>query len=450
MVTRELCERIVGLRGGGLGPQATASAARLVLDGLAVGVAGSREPAVRMLAEHHAALGSAPMATLLGLGGRLATVPAAAVNGAAMHVLDFEPMWSPANHALSTTLPVALALAEVLDVDGARLLEALVHGIELQGWLRQASHQWEARQLRFHPPGLVGPLGAAVTAAQLLGLGVGELRHALGIAASRCGGLMANVGTMTKATHCGHAAASGLEAALLAGRGFTANPDVLEAARGFGDTFAPEFTPEELAGFGPPYRLVDPGFALKLFPSQYGTHFGITAALSLHRAIPDVGAVRSVRLTVPLMDYVDRGRPTSGLDGKFSLQYTVAAALLDGRVDLATFSDERVAAADVADLLGRIELVPSAGIPARFEEMHVLVEVELSDGTTLRARCDGPPGSWRSGPVAPADHLRKVTDCLGAVLDPPTVATVVGLANRIEGLTAAELRRLVRLTGAAG
>ena len=68
------------------------------------------------------------------------------------------------------------------------------------------------------PPGVVGPIGAAVAASHLLGLDAAHIAHAIGIASSRCGGLFANVGTMTKSTHCGYAAALGLEAALLAER----------------------------------------------------------------------------------------------------------------------------------------------------------------------------------------------------------------------------------------
>jgi 2-methylcitrate dehydratase PrpD len=87
-----------------------------VLDGLAVAVAGAGEPAIAILADHHRAQGGRPAATVLGPGdgAKLPIGSAVAVTGAAMHVLDYEPTWSPANHALSTTLPAVLALAEVI------------------------------------------------------------------------------------------------------------------------------------------------------------------------------------------------------------------------------------------------------------------------------------------------------------------------------------------------
>ena len=330
-ITAVLCEKIASAGYDDLGQPAIEAARRLVLDGLAIGLVGAtEEEASAILAAHYRDQGGAAQATAIGHGFRLNTVCAAALNGAAMHVLDYEPMWSPANHALSTTLAGTLALGEALGSSGRDILTALVKGIELQGWIRQASGQYEATTMRLHAPGSAGPFGAAVAAGHLLGLGANQLTHAIGISASRAASVLANVGTMTKSTHCGHAASLGLEAALLAARGFTANADTFGARQGYSDTFHADFKADVLLGFGQsPWRIVTPGYAIKMFPSQYGTHFGITAALELQARIPDPAQIRSVLLTTPVMRYVDRPRPKTGLDGKFSMQYTAAAALLD-------------------------------------------------------------------------------------------------------------------------
>src|SRR5580704_18757174 len=161
-VTKQLCERIAGTGYADLGAPAIAAARRLVLDGIAIAIAGTEEQAIHILAAYHKEQGGAEQATAIGNGFRLNTVAAAALNGATMHVLDFEPMWSPANHALSTTLAGVLALAETRGANGREVVTALVKGLEMQGWIRQASGQFEASRLRFHPPGAAGPLGAAV------------------------------------------------------------------------------------------------------------------------------------------------------------------------------------------------------------------------------------------------------------------------------------------------
>jgi len=448
-VTSQLCERIAGTDYENLGEPAIEAARRLVLDGIAIAIAGTEEEAIHILAAHHREQGGAGQATAIGNGFRLNTVSASALNGAAMHVLDFEPMWSPANHALSTTLAGVLALAEAHGATGREVLTALVKGVEMQGWIRQASGQFEASTTRFHPPGAVGPLGAAVAAGHILKLDPDQLANAVGIAASRAGSLLANAGTMTKSTHCGHASALGLESALLAARGFTANVAVFEAAQGYVPAFYDDgFKVEEMLGFGrAPFRIVEPGYAIKMFPSQFGTHFGITAGLELHPNIPSAAAVRRVILTAPVMAYVNRPRPKTGLEGKFSLQYTAASALLDGKVGIRTFTDARLAKADMQDLLGKFEVRLDPAIPGRFEDMHVLLRVELAGGRVLETRCDGPPGKWGTPPISEVEHLVKIRDCLATRLEPAAVERVIGLVRRIDDLDATGVRQIMKLAG---
>jgi aconitate decarboxylase len=448
-VTSQLCAKIAATDYAGLGAPAVAAARRLILDGIAIAIAGTEEEAIRILAAHFREQGGTEQATAIGNGFRLNTVSAAALNGAAMHVLDFEPMWSPANHALSTTLAGVLALAEARGASGRDVLTALVKGIEMQGWIRQASGQYEARTTRFHPPGAAGPLGAAVAAGHLLGLDTGRLANAIGIAASRAGSVLANAGTMTKSTHCGHASALGLEAALLAERGFTANTEVFEVPQGYVPAFYDDaFKAEEMLRFGrAPLRIVEPGYAIKMFPSQFGTHFGITAALELHSQIPSGDAIRSVTLTAPVMAYVNRPRPQTGLDGKFSLQYTAASALLDGKVGIRTFTDARLAKPDMQALLGKFELRLDPSIPGRFEEMHVDLRVELDGGRVLETRCNGPRGKWGTPPISEAEHLVKVRDCLATRLSPAVAEPIINLARRIDELDAGGVRELMQLAG---
>lgn len=448
-VTSQLCERIAGTGYDNLGAPAIEAARRLVLDGIAIAIAGTEEEAIHILAAHHKEQGGAAQATAIGNGFRLNTVSAAALNGAAMHVLDFEPMWSPANHALSTTLAGVLALAEARGATGREVLTALVKGVEMQGWIRQASGQFEASTSRFHPPGAVGPLGAAVAAGHILKLDPDRLAHAIGIAASRAGSLLANAGTMTKSTHCGHASALGLESALFAARGFTANVEVFEAAQGYVPALYDDgFKVDEMLGFGrAPLRVVEPGYAIKMFPSQFGTHFGITAGLELHPNIPSPAAIRRVILTAPVMNYVNRPRPKTGLSGKFSLQYTAASALLDGKVGIRTFTDARLAKADMQELLGKFELRLDPKIPGRFEEMYVLLRVELDGGRVLETRCDGPRGKWGTPPISEAEHLVKIRDCLTTRLEPAAAERVIGLARRIDDLDAAGVREIMQLAG---
>ena len=446
--TEELCQAIIQTSFSSLPSPVVDVAKQIILDGIAVAVAGSGEDGPRIVAEHVKSLGGTESSTVLGHGFKTSPVSAAYVNGIAMHVLDYEPMWSPPTHATSPALPAVLALAEMMGLPGREVITAFVKGCEVQGRIRLASQQYTPGRLKYHPPGIVGVMGSAVAAAHLLDLDPSQLQNALGIAASRAGGLMANVGTMTKATHCGWAAMAGLDAALLARRGFTGNAEIFEAPNGYADAFFGEgFDFPALLAFGHSYRMVDPGFAIKLFPSQYATHFGITAALELRSAIGDPHAIRSVRITTPLMPYVDRPAPRTGLEGKFSFQYTVAAALLDGTVTVQTFSEERRSRPDMVALLPVITLVQSDKIPGELEKMWVEIEVELSNGRCVTARCNGPKGFWGLPRLGREEHLLKIRDCLGMRLGNNETERCIQLVEDLDKLGPDDVRELIVLAG---
>ena len=444
-LTQDICEIIHATTYESLGNDCIHRVKQAIKDGVAVALAGSREEPVTILTEHLLSLGGLPQASIWGSGRKVSVVQAAYVNSVATHVQDFEPMWSPPTHAVSPTVPVAFALAEMHALSGKQLITAVAKGLEIQGRLQYAGNQYVPEELKFHPPGYAGVIGSAVVASELLQLDVPEMRNAIGLAASRAGALLANVGSMTKATHCGNAAASGLDAALLAKRGFTANPDVFEAHKGFVKTFYPDhFDAERLLAYGKPYRVVDPGLAIKLFPSQYGTHYGITAGIELHRKLGGRKDIRCVRMVSPVMKYVNRPQPATGLDGKFSLQYTTSAALLDGAVRIATFTDERRFRADMVELLSRFELRQDEAIKGDFHSMYVEVEVELEDGSRHKTTCNAPRGSW-GAPMADGEHRAKLDDCLRYALPEAAAAKLLAELDRMETLDAGGIAALIRL-----
>jgi aconitate decarboxylase len=452
-LTARVCERIVTCGRTPLAARLLPAARQLFLDGVAVAVAGARvEEAPGILAAHFAdpltGAGGGSAAALLGLNARLGTVPAALVNGAAMHVLDYEPMWLPATHALSPSLAAALALGETLGSSGEKILAAMVLGIEIQGRLRQAAGSLESHELHFHPPGYVGPIGAAVAAGHLLDFDADQLANAIGIAGSRCGGLFVNLGTMTKATHCAYAAALGLEAALLTRRGFTGCPTLFDPApQSYAEAFFPRgFEADVLLDFGKPFRIEDPGYAIKIFPAKFSTHYAISAAFLARPQIPSLDAIRAVRITAADVPSSDRPHLRSGLDGKFSLQYTTAAALLDGHVGLKSFSNERLARQDMQALLGKIDVALSREIPSIYTAGRYLdLEVTLADHKVIRTRCDRPRGSWGAPPITPEEHLAKASDCLATHLAPDAVATCIAACGEIDSLDAQGVSALLRL-----
>ncbi|MFT5449752.1 MAG: 2-methylcitrate dehydratase PrpD [Gammaproteobacteria bacterium] len=446
-LTEQLCERIIATTADDLTDEAIARARQLFMDGLAVAIAGTvHEEAPAVLAEHTREMGGNPMSTVFGFGFKTSPVQAAYVNGSSMHVLDFEPMWSPANHQLSTCLPAVLALAESRGADGMTVATALVKGIEIMGWIRQASGFFDATGNIFHPPGVAGPMGATVASAHLLGLNTEQLRNAVGITASRCGSLLPNAGTMTKSTHCGLACSLGLDAALLAAKGFTANREIFEVDRGYAAMYFNDNAQLELLlNYGAPFRVVEPGYALKMFPCQFGTHFCVTAGLQLHPQIVDPASIKRIHMRAPVMPYVNRPQPDTGLAGKFSMQYTLGIALLDGEVVIESFTDERRFRDDIVELLPKFTLEPRDDIPTTFEKMHIEAEVELTNGERISTRCDGPRGIWGGEPVPLEDHEAKLRNCFSARLNEADIETVLDYGRRLETLSADEVRALIEM-----
>ena len=442
-VTEELAGHISSATFDDMPVEAVEAAKVVILDGLAVTLAGSREQAAQIVADYARDMGGNPMCSVFGQGFKTSPPMAAFVNGVAGHVLDYEVMWHPATHATSPTLPGILGLAESRHGTGADIVAALITGFEVQGRIRVASaHQGLSG---FHPPGLVGVMGSAAAGSVMLTLDTQQTRMALGIAASRAGTVSANTGTMTKSTHCGNAGRMGLEAALLADRGFTANANIFEHENGyaavlFGDEFELEAVTRD---FGNPYRLIDPGVAIKKHPSQYGTHRGIDAALDLQQRFSiEPERISAVRIETPVMRYVGRPYPETGLDGKFSFQYTVAASLLDRMIGIETFTDEAVYRQEVQDLLAKTSVDMRPDIPANFEDMWVAVRVETTDGQTYVSRCNRPRGIW-GNPLTREERLAKVRSCAGRVLSDSHTERLIEIVEDLENADAGTVQELV-------
>jgi 2-methylcitrate dehydratase PrpD len=271
-------------------------------------------------------------------------------------------------------------------------------------------------------------MGGAVAAAKMLRLDAEQTRMALGIAASRAGGLTANTGTMMKSTHPGNAARMGAEAAILARAGFTSDPDILEAPSGYaaalfsGGMDWNVLTGGLGTGFVP--RILNPGFHIKRFPAQINMQWLTEAVLDL-RAAHGLRPEQVAQLTVESGgEGTGRPVPRSGLDGKFSPQYCAAAALLDGRVNIETFTDKRRFSPDMEAMLRKVSLLPRKGDGAR-------ATARLNDGRTVSEECLHFRGSV-GNPLSREERLEKFRYCTRHALADRATEQLLGLLERLE------------------
>ena len=421
-------------------PAATVEAAKIaILDGVANMVAGSVQELADIIGRYTRESGGAPQASVVGWGFKTNPPAAAFANGVFGHCLDYEIQGFPPTHGTSSCLPAALALAELHHAVRQEVITAYTLGWEVQGRLRAASAP--ATAPAYHPPGLVGPMGGAAAASKALGLDGSQTLMALGIAASRTGGLTANTGTMVKSTHPGNAARMGAEAAILAGMGYTASEEVLESPVGyaaalFGGSFDWDVA---TGGLGNSWRLTDPGFDIKRFPAQVYMQNVIEAALNLREENGlEAEAIEQVTIR-------RRGRghsgpvPRSGLDGKFSVEYCAAAALLDGQVGIDTFTDERRFAPDMEDMLGRISVEPEGP-----ESGATLATALLKNGNTVTAECSAFRGSARN-PMSREERLAKVRDCFTRALSDTDTERALGMLENLEEVN--DLAELMAILG---
>ena len=426
--TRTLAQFIADTDFADLPPPVVAAAKIAILDGVANVVAGSVQELADIIGRYVQDAGGSPQSSVVGWGYQTNPPAAAFANGVFGHCLDYEIQGFPPTHGTSSCLPAALALAERHHVPGQRVIAAYALGWEIQGRLRAASAP--ATRPGYHPPGLVGPLGGAAASAKILGLDTEQTLMALGIAASRTGGITANTGTMVKSTHPGNAARMGAEAGILAAMGYTASDAALESPVGYAAALFGGELDWDIAtgGLGASWRLIDPGFDIKRFPAQVYMQNVIEAALNLREQNRlDPNNIRQVTIH-------RRGRghsgpvPRSGLDGKFSVEYCAAAALLDGHVGIDTFTDARRFAPDMEAMLGRIRVEPEGP-----ESGATLATAVLKDGTNVSAECAAFRGS-AANPMSRDERLAKVRDCFHRALSESDTASVIEMLENLEHL----------------
>lgn len=439
-ITEQLAHCIASVRYQTLPPEVVAIAKAVILDGLANMLAGSIQPLGEILARYVSSMGGVPTATVIGCGLKTNPPLAAFANAAFCHSMDYEAMWWPPTHPTSPVLPALLALAEHERLPGERVLEAMVVGFEVQGRMNLCVQWFKDPYSYFHPPGSVGVLGSAAACSKLLGLDPWKIRMAIGVAASRSGGLWANTGTMTKSQHSANSARSGVESSLLAREGYTSNENIIEAQNGgLGQLIFGEGA--DLAAivrdFGRPYRMLDPGITIKKYPAQTTTHWCIEAALEIRgRCHFSPANIQRVVIHVGYPNWSAHWpKPRSGLEGKFSIHYTVAIALLDGCVTIDSFTDERRFSPDVEGMLEKINVIEDKDIPEglNFADTWATVKVSLNDGRVLQARCDCPSGRW-DRPLQRDERLFKFHDCACRVLRKEDAGRVVELVERLEQL----------------
>lgn len=427
-------------------PEAIEKAKKIVADTFACIIAGAGSEVARPLMCYVERAGATGDRRVLGTGVRTSPELAAMVNGTFGHSLDFDdvlPMMP--GHPSAIILAAVLASIGRAKVTGLQLLEAHVIGIEVGAKIGLGITNGHYNR-GFHGTGTLGIFSAAAALAKLEHLEAPVIRTVIGIASSMSSGLRRNFGTMTKPLHSGWAARNAVVAVELARCEFTAAPDVLEARSGFFAAYGVDRSDVNASctSLGRPYVIVDPGLALKKFPCYHGSQRAMHGVLQLRQKLGFTAETLErleCRMPPGGLQVLIYPAPTTGLEGKFSLPYSLAAGVLDGKYSLATFSDAAVNRPAVKALLRKIEIKedprcggsdPLLATRPAGARGFVEVEVRMTGGRSEVMRVDAAPGH-PSQELTWEEIRQKFMDCAAhGRIDPPRAERAFDALTRLE------------------
>jgi len=421
--TAVLSEFASTIRLSDISAQAVAATKRHILDCAGVALAAAVEPAGRIILDITRQQGGAPQARVLGSSLRTSTISAAWANGALAHLLDYDD--TGFSHPTACILPAALAMAEESNVSGGDLVAAVCAGLEVfeRMSLSGRQHEPELRRRGFHPTSLYGCSAAAAAAGNIVRLNPTQMAVAIGLAAANAGGLTQHFGTWGKGIHAGNAARAGVTSVLLAQRDYVADTTGIEGDYGFFSAFhgAGNYDLGKVAhGLGSHWSIVDPGLTIKNYPCCGGNLRALDAAQALlreHEIRFDDVARLTVDVHPDLLHIVRFHKPTQGFRGKFSIDYVLAAMLLDGRVDLDSFTDDYCNAPRMRASLDKVQVNAHAEWPNdQASRRNSPVTITMHDGRTFTRTVDkvrGSPGN----PMTRDELVGKYRGCASRVLN---------------------------------
>lgn len=335
------------------------------------------------------------------------------VNGCMAHELELDDVHTGSkSHPGAVIVPAAWTVADAAGAGGDELLTAVIAGYEVMGRIGQGMDVASNRKRGWHTTGIIGTFGAAAAAARLMGLSESQTCAALGMAGTQSGGLWAFLaeGATCKKLHPARAALNGVAACLLAKSGMTGPEHILDAEdgglyRAVSDQFFMERLCENLG-----QSFVINEIDKKPYPCCRTTHHAIDAALRLREMGIRADEIASVLVETYSVGVLQCGfatYPASGVEAKFSIPYTCAAAFVRGQVTIREFSDEMVKNPEIRVLAEKVKVTEDPMFSGRYpKRWGSRMTVRLNNGETKTCQIDDMSGS-RAVPMSMQQEERK-------------------------------------------
>lgn len=413
-ITAPMARWAAGLRFEHLSGEAVHEAKRYLLDSAACALGGYRQHDVEIALSVLDDIAGTGPCTVIGTGKRIDPVSASLANALMVRVMDYNDIyWKQDPSHPSDIIPAALAGCERAGTDGKELIVGIVLGHEFEMRLCEAAFPG-IRERGWHHATLTAFV-SPIVAGRTMRLGWEQIQHAIGISASRhatLGAVTAGKLTMMKNTVDPMATQSGVLAALLAEKGYTGPEHVIDGKEGIVHCLGPEWKLNILTdGLGGSWRILQCG--MKAFPTEALTHTPISAVLQLmeehgltHDRVQTV-LIRSLARAADILSDPSKYDPRNKETADHSLPYVIAAALVDGAVTPAAFTQERIMDPVIRAQLPKVKVVADPEIEKVFPALQrVVVTVATTDGREFTKQLDYPLGDPRN-PLSDNDIERK-------------------------------------------
>ncbi|MBA7502807.1 2-methylcitrate dehydratase 2 [subsurface metagenome] len=427
---------------------------KLILDALGIALRGSKTRHGKIAANFAKEFNEKKESTVIGYGCKTSCLNAAFANGVMAHAIDFDDDYGPGMiHVGCAVIPVALAMGEVKKISGKDFITAIVGGYDVSCRVASSVAPFHHTPLGYHTTGTANCFGAAAVAGKILELNEDELLSAFGIAGDQAAGLRQYHydGSMLKHFHAGKAAQNGILATLLAQRGFTGSPQILEGGYGFCKVLSQDHynLAELVKDLGEEFRVSQ--VIIKPFPSCAHTHTPIEATLMIQRRCNlELGEMES--LIVHTYDLaasgIDKPSPETSLQALLSLQYCIADILVRGSISVDDFwSSERLEDERVREVMKKIKIVEDPELTRIRKETHgharpAEVEIVLKGGDVLTERVDYCSGSPEN-PMSELELANKFRSLAFSVLSETKLEKLMNSIMKLEEV--GDVRELAEL-----